>query len=52
MHIILDLRCNKAFINRRVVICLGLAFVAEKLVFPQRVSIDTNTFGGWTYSDT
>jgi hypothetical protein len=28
IHITLDLRCNKAFINRRVVICSGLAFVA------------------------
>jgi hypothetical protein len=52
MHITLDLRCNKAYKNRRVVVCPGLAFIAEKLVFPHRVLIDTNTFGGWTYSDT
>jgi hypothetical protein len=52
MHITLDLRCNKAFKNRRVVVCPGLTFVVEKLVFPQRVPIDTNTFGGWTYSET
>jgi hypothetical protein len=52
MHITLNLRCNKAFKNRRVVVCLGLAFVVEKLVFPQNVPIDTNTFGGWTYSET
>jgi hypothetical protein len=35
-----------------VVVCPGLAFVVEKLVFPQRVPIDTNTFGGWTYFET
>jgi hypothetical protein len=45
MHITLDLRCNKAFKNRRVVVCPGLAFVVEKLVLVE-VKFNTNTTGG------
>jgi hypothetical protein len=49
MHITLDVRCNKAFKNRRVVVCPGLACVAGKVRVPRRVvevKLDTNTTGG------
>jgi hypothetical protein len=56
MHITLDLRCNQAFINRRVVVCPGLAFVAEKVssiersqksdLAPTSWMDDTNTIDG------
>jgi hypothetical protein len=44
MHITLDLRCNKAFKNRRVVVCSGLALIAAVVVLVE-VKFDTNTMG-------
>jgi hypothetical protein len=54
MHITLDLRCNKAFINRRVVVCLGLACVAEKVSSQKDtgVRLDIITTDGSTFSNT
>jgi hypothetical protein len=52
MHIILDLRCNKAFIKQKSGCVSGACLHCREVSFPQRVPIDTNTSGGWTYSET
>jgi hypothetical protein len=45
IHITLDLRCNKAFKNRRVVVCLKLTCVTA-VVSSRRSQVDTNTTSG------